>query len=53
MFKYFIINIFRILRYSDYYVKGDQRYRTLTKAYGLKFEIIISGKVGIMIIVSS
>jgi len=33
-------------RYASYYVVDGKRYRILTKAYGLKFEVIVSGRAG-------
>jgi len=33
-------------RYADYYVQEDTRYRVLTKAYGIKFELLVHGKAG-------
>lgn len=33
-------------RYADYFVEGDERYRVLTKAYGIKFELLVHGKAG-------
>ncbi|XP_057295438.1 P2X purinoceptor 4-like [Hydractinia symbiolongicarpus] len=33
-------------RYAQHYVQNNSRYRILTKAYGLKFEILVHGKAG-------
>ncbi|XP_065664262.1 P2X purinoceptor 4 isoform X3 [Hydra vulgaris] len=33
-------------RFANYYVVNNKQYRTLYKAYGLKFEIIVTGKAG-------
>ena len=33
-------------RFNNYYVVDNKRYRILTKAYGLKFHVIINGKAG-------
>uniref|UniRef100_A0A7M5WXX6 Purinergic receptor n=1 Tax=Clytia hemisphaerica TaxID=252671 RepID=A0A7M5WXX6_9CNID len=33
-------------RYVNYFVENGTRYRTLTKAYGIKFELVVFGKAG-------
>lgn len=33
-------------RFSQYYVKDDTRYRFLTKAYGLKFQVLVNARAG-------
>ena len=33
-------------RFSDYFVVDNKRYRTLTKAYGIKFQVLVNGKAG-------
>ena len=33
-------------RFSDYYVVEDKKYRTLTKAYGIKFQVLVHTKAG-------
>ena len=33
-------------RFSDYYVVGEKKYRTLTKAYGIKFQVLVHTKAG-------
>ena len=45
MYLYFCFFVFTTHRYADYYVENGVRYRTLTKAYGIKFELIVYGEV--------
>ena len=33
-------------RYTNYFVLDNKRYRTLTKAYGIKFQILVMGRAG-------
>lgn len=33
-------------RYSSYFVENRQRYRTLTKAFGIKFQVLVHGRGG-------
>lgn len=33
-------------RFAQYYVEDGIKYRTLTKAYGIKFEILVNGRAG-------
>ena len=33
-------------RFSDYFVENNKRYRTLTKAFGIKFQVLVNAKAG-------